>query len=191
MSHNTKDSGKRQQFETGAQRDTDEGKPRYEEIPFRLLDVIQQRYGGSPIHIDAHNPIEVEADADQRHDLIPKIALDRLAALYARGAKKYDDNNWQKGIPTRRVFGSLLRHAFLWFYGDTSEDHLAAVIWNAITLLWTEREIAYGRKDLTLDTRPIMMTRVLWQSGLTNNYVGWWPKEEFGDAAKEVDHYEA
>lgn len=96
----TKDSGKRQEFETGMVRDTQEGKPRY--------------------------------------DLIPQEPLERLAMLYMRGAVKYDDNNWKKGQPFSRTYASLLRHIYAWRKGDRDEDHLAAVLWNTMALMWYE-----------------------------------------------------
>ena len=96
----TKDSGKRQCFDSGMVRDTQEGKPRY--------------------------------------DLIPVEGLRRLADLYARGAEKYDENNWQKGQPYSRVYASLFRHLIAWREGDRAEDHLAAVAWNAFALMWYE-----------------------------------------------------
>ncbi len=142
----TLDSGHRQQFGTGAQRDTQEGKPRFDLIPLPVLDALQQAFGGAPLEADDTNPpitgfcLEDEC----RYDLIPEIALNRLAGLYHRGALKYDDNNWQKGIPLLRVYASLRRHTEYWYAGDTSEDHLAAIIWNAITIMWTEWAIAEG-----------------------------------------------
>jgi len=96
----TKDSGKRQKFESGMVRDTQDGKPRY--------------------------------------DLIPVGPLRRLAELYMRGAAKYDDNNWMKGQPYSRTYASLFRHMIAWREGDKSEDHLAAVAWNAFTLMHYE-----------------------------------------------------
>lgn len=96
----TKDSGKRQSFSTGMVRDTAEGKPRY--------------------------------------DLIPYQPLRRVADLYARGAEKYDDNNWTKGQPYSRAFASLLRHVYAWREGERTEDHLAAVVFNAMALMWYE-----------------------------------------------------
>lgn len=99
-SYIVKDSGEREGFDTGAHRDTQEGKPRY--------------------------------------DLIPVEMLERLAMLYARGAEKYDEDNWKKGIPIQRVQASLLRHYFAWVQGDRTEDHLAAVIWNAACIMYYE-----------------------------------------------------
>jgi hypothetical protein len=70
-----------------------------------------------------------------RYDLIPPLPLLRLAELYARGAEKYDDHNWAKGMPTSRILASLLRHIEAYRSGDTTEDHLAAVAWNAFALM--------------------------------------------------------
>lgn len=100
MTYVTKDSGAREQFNTGMQRDTQDGKPRF--------------------------------------DLIPTESLRRLADLYARGAIKYDEWNWAKGQPFSRVYASLYRHMIQWREGDRSEDHLAAVAWNAFALMYYE-----------------------------------------------------
>lgn len=77
-------------------------------------------------------------DGKPRYDLIPVGPLKRLADLYMRGAIKYDDNNWQKGQPYSRAYASLFRHMIAWREGDRSEDHLAAVAWNAFTIMWYE-----------------------------------------------------
>lgn len=111
----TKDSGKREDFTTGARRDVQEGKPRY--------------------------------------DLIPVVALKRLALLYARGAVKYGEGNFEKGIPFKRVMASLLRHAYQYLEGNCEEDHLAAVAWNAFALMFYEHQIA--RKLLPADLDDI------------------------------------
>jgi hypothetical protein len=103
----TKDSGERQKFDTGAQRDSHGDKTRY--------------------------------------DLIPTFALKRVADLYARGAEKYDDDNWMKGIPYRRCLASLERHLHQFKQGDLDEDHLAAVVWNALAIMHYQE---VGRDDL-------------------------------------------
>lgn len=97
MGFKTKDSGAREEFSTGAKRDTQGDKTRY--------------------------------------DLIPTLALRRVADLYARGAAKYDDNNWQKGIPYSRCMASLERHLHAFKQGEPEEDHLAAVVWNALAIM--------------------------------------------------------
>jgi hypothetical protein len=100
MSHILKDSGNREQFETGAQRDTREGKGRF--------------------------------------DLISPVALRRLALVYERGAKKYDDHNWEKGIPMSRCLDSALRHLNQYKLGHRDEDHLAQAAWNVFSMLHFE-----------------------------------------------------
>lgn len=98
--YQTKDSGKREEFDTGSKRDTQDDKPRF--------------------------------------DLVGIEGLTRLANLMARGAKKYGENNWRLGQPTSRYFASLLRHAYQWASGDDSEDHLAAVCFNAFGIMHVE-----------------------------------------------------
>lgn len=99
----TKDSGHRERFPTGAQRDTAAGKGRY--------------------------------------DLLYPEAIRREACLYERGAVKYEANNWKKGIPSSRFMQSMLRHAFQYLAGDRSEDHLAAVRFNAAGIMYNETEM--------------------------------------------------
>lgn len=90
-----------------------------------------------------------------RFDLIPFFAMLILSRMYARGAVKYGDRNWQKGIPTSRFFDSMLRHAFQAADGQTDEDHLAAVIWNAVAIAWTRSMIACGVFPKSLETMPV------------------------------------
>lgn len=109
----TKDSGKREDFSTGAKRDVQEGKPRY--------------------------------------DLLPVPALKRLADLYARGAEKYGEGNYEKGMPFSRVYASLFRHLIQFREGDKTEDHLAAVAWNAFALMLYQDLIQKGKLPKELE----------------------------------------
>jgi hypothetical protein len=101
------DSGKRQKFKTGAVRDIQEGKGRY--------------------------------------DLIPPIAMQRLARHYENGAKKYGEHNWEKGIPLSRYIDSLIRHAYKLLLGMEDEDHAAAIAWNAFSYIYTKEMIDQGK----------------------------------------------
>jgi hypothetical protein len=103
----TKDSGIREGFDSGAIRDTQDGKPRY--------------------------------------DLIPPTALRRLAMLYGRGAEKYDEHNWTKGIPVSRCMASLMRHVYQFAMGNRDEDHGAAIIFNVMCIMHYEE---VGRTDM-------------------------------------------
>ena len=68
----------------------------------------------------------------------------RLARHYENGAKKYDERNWEKGIPASRFADSALRHMFKYMDGQDDEDHLIAAIWNLCGLAWIEEK----RNDL-------------------------------------------
>lgn len=70
--------------------------------------------------------------------LIPRCAIDRIAKWYEQGASKYAPRNWEKGIPTSNCLDSMLRHAFKVSDGWDDEDHLAAVCWNAMSIMFME-----------------------------------------------------
>lgn len=112
MGYVTKDSGKRVNYATGARRDTNEGKGRF--------------------------------------DLLPAVALARVAQLYQRGEVKYGPHNWEKGIPSSRFLDSLLRHAFQISEGERTEDHKAAVVFNALGLMFNEEMVKRGRLPAAL-----------------------------------------
>lgn len=76
-----------------------------------------------------------------RYDLIPPEALKRLALVYERGAKKYGENNWQKGINLSRYIDSAIRHIYNYMEGDKEEDHLAHAAWNLFGIMTTEDRI--------------------------------------------------
>jgi len=109
-----KDSGAREQFASGAVRDTQDGKPR----PDRAL------------------------------MWLPLEALERVSTHYENGAKKYDRDNWRKGIPASRCLASAFRHLLQWMRGDRGEDHLSAVVFNVFCIITWEQ---LGRTEL-LDT---------------------------------------
>lgn len=74
-------------------------------------------------------------DDKPRYDLIPANALYEVAMLYSRGAKKYGDKNWEKGQPVSRILASLMRHVEAFRNGDIVENHMAAVVFNALAIM--------------------------------------------------------
>lgn len=77
---------------------------------------------------------------DVRYDLIPPIALRRLAMRYAMGAAKYGDNNWQKGFPIGNILNHLQDHLEKWkLEGCKDDDNLAGAMWGIATLMWYEK----------------------------------------------------
>jgi hypothetical protein len=68
-----------------------------------------------------------------RYDLLDRAMLKRWAGLMARGAEKYEENNWKKASTEeelRRFEASAVRHLFQWLDGDIDEDHASAVFFN-------------------------------------------------------------
>lgn len=93
-------------------------------------------------------------DGKLRMDLLPMDSLRDVAAVYTFGARKYEDENWRKGISWKRIYGAVLRHLSLWFLGqDVDEEsqlpHLAHATWGLFTLL------NYARTHKELDDRPL------------------------------------
>jgi hypothetical protein len=72
------------------------------------------------------------SNLDLRYDLLPPSGLARAAATMARGAERYGEGNWQKGIPVRDCLNHALAHIFKYLEGDQSEDHLAHAACNLL-----------------------------------------------------------
>lgn len=141
-----KDSGDRTEFETGAVRDMHEGKGRCDLIP---LDVVSDLFDSNR-HYDIFTRIhQFQETSDIRY---LKIALDyfntshawniytmllEVAKHFEEGAKKYGENNWQKGIPVRCYIDSAIRHYLKWLRGDQDEPHDRAFCWNILCAMWT------------------------------------------------------
>lgn len=111
-----KDSGERSIFTSGAQRDLQSGKGRF--------------------------------------DLIPDAALWELAKHYERGALKYSDRNWEKGMPMSRFIDSASRHLAEFKMGLVDEPHLVSALWNLICALETIIRIQNGILPKELDDLP-------------------------------------
>lgn len=70
---------------------------------------------------------------------VPTVALRRLSHRYQYGEIKYGaTDNFKKGLPTSDCWDSAMRHLIAYMEGDNSEDHLAAVIWNACCIMEME-----------------------------------------------------
>ena len=83
-------------------------------------------------------------DGKGRYDLISPIMIERLAKLLQRGAEKYNDRNWEKGMPLSVYMDSGMRHLFKFLEGHRDEDHLIAAIWNLQALLHIEEMVKRG-----------------------------------------------
>lgn len=79
-----------------------------------------------------------------RFDLIPAHAEIRIAKHFGNGSQKYGDDNWKIGMSQKRFLESLFRHAVKYKGGDRSEDHLAAICWNAMAMIHQEEMFERG-----------------------------------------------
>lgn len=111
-----KDSGERQEFDTGARRDKQDGKGRF--------------------------------------DLISTLFTSRLAVVMERGATKYGDRNWEKGMPLSRYYNSAVRHMLQAYEGRTDEDHLGQAAFNIMAFMHTQEMIRKGDLPAELDDLP-------------------------------------
>lgn len=89
-----------------------------------------------------------------RYDLLPCYAIHRLARHFENGALKYEERNWEKGIPLHCYIDSAMRHLFRYLSGSRDEDHMAAAAWNALCFIETEQRIREGRLPAELDDIP-------------------------------------
>lgn len=84
-------------------------------------------------------------DDKPRWDLLPLQEIEDLVKVYTAGAKKYAPNNWQKlDNGYQRYKAALFRHLLAYEKGeridpDTKCMHLAQVVWNAVAMLWFDK----------------------------------------------------
>lgn len=89
-----------------------------------------------------------------RPDLISPIFERMLSEWLAKGAEKYDERNWEKGISLSASYASLRRHVLDWMDGKTDEPHMVAVACNAMFIIHTEEMIRRGRLPAVLADMP-------------------------------------
>ena len=139
-----KDSGNRRKFDSGAVRDMAEGKGRCDLMPLDILskiayikvfDILERfKQDGNPEYLMAL--LQSVLDTTDNWSCWADMFLE-LSKHFEAGAKKYGENNWQKGIPTNCYIDSAVRHYLKWQRGDTDEPHDRAFVWNIICCIWT------------------------------------------------------
>lgn len=91
-----------------------------------------------------------------RPDLIPISVLVQLSEHYRAGADHYGDHNWKRGQPVSRYYASLMRHLWACMLRKTDENHIVAVIWNAIAICYTLDAVKKSELPSSLDDRESM-----------------------------------
>ena len=152
-----KDSGDRTEFETGAVRDMREGKGRCDLMPLEVVSYLLGRGDDRAeaitwnlnLFMKSHNTdflyhaIYLFSDACWKDKF---SMLLEVAKHFEEGAKKYGENNWQKGIPVYCYIDSAIRHYLKWLRGDKDEPHDRAFVWNIMCCIW---EVDYHKEDST------------------------------------------
>jgi hypothetical protein len=90
-----------------------------------------------------------------RPDLISPFFENRLGEHMRKGAVKYSDWNWAKGMPNSEYWASLRRHIAQAEMGMTNEDHLAAIAFNVMALMHNQECIERGLLPKELNNWPI------------------------------------
>ncbi len=142
-----KDSGERRMFDSGAVRDIQEGKGRCDLLPLDVISLFLGDFKDSDkvlqsIHsyilygnfIDLLKAVKYFCD-DTGIDYYTAVL--EVSKHYEEGAKKYDERNWEKGIPVHCYIDSGIRHYLKHCRGDSDECHDRAFIWNMFCAVWT------------------------------------------------------
>lgn len=142
-----KDSGTRQEFDSGAVRDIQEGKGRCDLMPLDVVTkLIPLQSNHHRVMVEIMNFVNTTdiyclvAALDWFRSLrkwdIPTMLLE-VSVHFEEGAEKYGENNWQKGLPVRCYINSAIRHYLKWLRGDDDEPHDRAFVWNIMCCMWT------------------------------------------------------
>lgn len=150
-----KDSGSRREFSTGAVRDRQDGKGRCDLIPLEVASKL--RVVGTDYILEYISEFQKHQTTNYLYDALTcfcsmvydtsiETMLLEVAKHFEAGAKKYGENNWQKGLPPSCYVDSAVRHYLKFRRGDNDEPHDRAFVWNLICCIW---EVDYHKKEET------------------------------------------
>lgn len=143
------DSGDRREFNTGAVRDMAEGKGRCDLMPLDVVAAMAGTPNGSTPDAILSDIALFQQTADVTHlyyavRLFSQMTFGDLSTMFLEvskhfedGAKKYGENNWQKGLPVNCYIDSAIRHYMKHHRGDEDERHDRAFVWNIMCCIWT------------------------------------------------------
>lgn len=173
-----KDSGNRQQFESGAVRDIQESKGRCDLLP---LDIVGDLLDAPELKLI--EKFKETKDVKFLYEAIKYFAITTETDIYTlmlelskhfeSGAVKYGENNWMKGINLHCYLSSGSRHFLEYKRGDTDEPHNRAFVWNMICAAWTyihKPELDDVERDISHKTSTTQMLTE--DPDATNNLVG-------------------
>ena len=136
-----KDSGERRKFDSGAVRDMQEGKGRFDLVPLEIVgdvmeDGVLTRIGEFVKEEDSFYLQEAYRNLLEISPYGRYETMILLSQHFEEGAKKYEVDNWKKGIPISSFIDSATRHYCKWRAGQVDENHYIACLWNITCCLW-------------------------------------------------------
>ncbi len=145
------DSGERREFESGAVRDIAEGKGRCDLLPLDVIAKMFATYGKNTTPLSYIAAYIYTGNQEHLFRAINSFSRDNYADYvtmiievskhYEEGAKKYNERNWEKGIPLHCYIDSAVRHYLKHLRGDNDERHDRAFVWNLLGALWTQEHL--------------------------------------------------
>lgn len=137
------DSGHRKQFESGAVRDARPGVGRCDLLPLDVVSNIVDSMVLNHINdyvrcgdvLSLYDAIIDFSEQEMNRDIY--TVMIEVSKHYEVGAKKYDERNWENGIPVHCFIDSGVRHYLKWRRGDTDEPHDRAFLFNILGAIWT------------------------------------------------------
>ena len=157
------DSGERQNYDTGAVRDTAKGKPRIDLFSYYMFTDLLQHEGYDEVLNDwarfkkfgtKDYLYTVFMTTCEKELLSITEGITRVSFWLAEGAKKYSERNWEAGIPVSRVVESADRHLVKWMDEEDDEDHFAAFLCNIMFIYHYKCLIEDGYMDECIDDYP-------------------------------------
>lgn len=148
------DSGSRREFSTGAVRDISDSKGRPTLMPLKVV----SRLLGKQTRDYIFQCIAAFTETGETRYLYAALIkfvtiayggetetmILEAAIHFEEGAKKYGEDNWQKGLPVSCYLDSAIRHYLKYRRGDTDEPHDRAFVWNLMCCIW---EVDYHREN--------------------------------------------
>lgn len=129
-------------FDDLANKSSDGGS--YDTMPYKITRAeFTTKDSGERAQFDSGMVRDTDA-GKPRYDLIPLLPLKRLAELYARGAQKYAERNWEQAnsqAELDRFKASAFRHLAQALNGERDEDHWSAVVFNVFACEWLEAKL--------------------------------------------------
>lgn len=142
-----KDSGSRHEFSSGAVRDIQDNKGRCDLMPLAVVaTLLESLTGGDYIIREIARFTTTRKTgylyraligfATMAYENSPETMILEVSKHFEEGAKKYGENNWQKGLPVNCYLNSAIRHYLKYRRGDKDEPHDRAFVWNVMCCCW-------------------------------------------------------